>query len=126
MRRGEIWWAALGQPFGSAPGYRRPVLVLQIDDFNESTIHTVVVAAVTSNTKLAAAPGNVLCSRRDTRLSKSLGCQRLASGDDRQAGSPRTGWRSGGREVQTSRGRRAARPRSLNASAGISSALIFS
>lgn len=71
MRRGEIWWAALGQPFGSAPGYRRPVVILQIDDFNESPIHTVIVAAVTSNTKLAAAPGNVLCSRRDTRLSKS-------------------------------------------------------
>jgi mRNA interferase MazF len=71
VRRGEIWWAALGQPFGSAPGYRRPVLVLQVDDFNESPIHTVVVAAITSNTKLAAAPGNVLCSRRDTRLSKS-------------------------------------------------------
>ena len=71
MRRGEIWWAALGQPFGSAPGYRRPVLILQVDDFNESPIHTVVVAAITSNTKLAAAPGNILCSRRDTRLSIS-------------------------------------------------------
>lgn len=71
MRRGEIWWAALGRPFGSAPGYRRPVLILQIDDFNESPIHTVVVAAISSNTKLAAAPGNVLCNRRDTRLSKS-------------------------------------------------------
>lgn len=70
VRRGEIWWAALGHPFGSAPGYRRPVLVLQIDDFNESPIRTVVVAAITSNTKLASAPGNVLCSRRDTRLSK--------------------------------------------------------
>jgi mRNA interferase MazF len=71
VRRGEIWWAALRRPFGSAPGYRRPVLILQVDDFNESSIHTVVVVAVTSNTRLAAAPGNVLCSRRDTRLSKS-------------------------------------------------------
>ena len=70
MRRGEVWWAALGHPFGSAPGYRRPVLILQIDDFNESPIGTVVVAAFTSNTRLAAAPGNVLCSRRDARLSK--------------------------------------------------------
>lgn len=71
MRRGEVWWAALGQPFGSAPGYRRPVLILQIDEFNESPIRTAVVVAITSNTRLVAAPGNVLCSRRDTRLSKS-------------------------------------------------------
>ena len=71
MRRGEIWWATLGQPFGSAPGYRRPVLIVQVDDFTESPIRTVVVVAITSNTRLAAAPGNVLCSRRDTRLSKN-------------------------------------------------------
>jgi mRNA interferase MazF len=71
MRRGEVWWAALSRPLGSAPGYRRPVLILQIDEFNESPIRTVVVAAITSNTRLAAAPGNVLCSRRDTRLSKA-------------------------------------------------------
>lgn len=71
MRRGEIWWAALGEPFGSAPGFRRPVLILQTNDFNESPIRTVIVAAITSNLDLAAAPGNVLCARRDTRLSKA-------------------------------------------------------
>ncbi|MGD0947590.1 MAG: type II toxin-antitoxin system PemK/MazF family toxin [Candidatus Binatia bacterium] len=71
MRRGEIWWAALGQPSGSAPGYRRPVLILQTNDFNESQIHTVVVVALTSNLSLARAPGNVLCRCTDTGLSKS-------------------------------------------------------
>lgn len=71
MRRGEIWWAALGQPSGSAPGYRRPVLILQTNDFNESRIHTVVVVALTSNLGLAQAPGNVLCRRKDTGLSRS-------------------------------------------------------
>lgn len=71
MRRGEIWWAALGEPAGSAPGYRRPVLVLQTNEFNESAIRTVVVVAITSNLALAAAPGNVRCSRRDTGLAKS-------------------------------------------------------
>lgn len=69
-RRGEIWWAALGRPEGSEPGYRRPVVILQIDEFNESPIRTVVVATLTSNTRLAQAPGNVLCRRRDTGLSK--------------------------------------------------------
>jgi mRNA interferase MazF len=71
MRRGEIWWAALGRPFGSASAFRRPVVVLQTNDFNESKIHTVIVAAMTSNVGLAAAPGNVLCRRRDTGLSKN-------------------------------------------------------
>jgi mRNA interferase MazF len=70
-RRGEIWWAALGRPEGSAPGYRRPVVILQIDDFNASPIQTVVVVTLTSNTRLAQAPGNVLCSKRDTGLTKS-------------------------------------------------------
>ena len=31
---------------------------------------TVIVAVVTSNLNLAAAPGNVLCKKRQTRLSK--------------------------------------------------------
>jgi mRNA interferase MazF len=68
MRRGEVWWASLPDPSGSGPGYRRPVLVVQADEFNASRIQTVVVAVITSNLKLAAAPGNVLCRRRDTGL----------------------------------------------------------
>ncbi|RMH17124.1 MAG: type II toxin-antitoxin system PemK/MazF family toxin, partial [Acidobacteria bacterium] len=70
MRRGEIWWAAVGRPAGSAPGYRRPALILQTDDFNDSPIATVVVIAITSNLRLAAAPGNVRCSSRETGLKK--------------------------------------------------------
>ena len=70
MQRGEIWWASLPDPAGSGPGYRRPVVVVQANDFNESRIHTVIVVALTANVKLAEAPGNVLCRRRDTRLSR--------------------------------------------------------
>jgi len=70
VHRGEIWWAALGPPEGSEPGYRRPVVILQIDDFNASPIQTVVVAALTSSTRLAKAPGNVVCRQRDTGLTK--------------------------------------------------------
>lgn len=58
--RGEIWWASLAAPRGSEPGFRRPVLVVQSNRFNESRIGTVVVAAITSNLALAEAPGNVL------------------------------------------------------------------
>ena len=60
MRRGELWWADLGVPVGSAPGYRRPVLVVSSDRFNSSRLATVVVAAVTSNLRLGEAPGNVV------------------------------------------------------------------
>ncbi len=60
MQRGDIWWASLPTPVGSGPGYRRPVLIVQSDEFNRSAISTVMVAVITSNTRLADAPGNVL------------------------------------------------------------------
>ena len=70
MQRGEIWWASLPEPSGSGPGFRRPVLIIQSDDFNKSRIQTVVVAAITSNLKLAAAPGNVLLRSRASGLKR--------------------------------------------------------
>ena len=42
MTRGEIWWADLGVPFGSEPGFRRPVLIVQADSFNRSRIGSVL------------------------------------------------------------------------------------
>ena len=71
MKRGEIWWASLPQPTGSGPGYRRPVLVVQANSFNESRISTVLVAVITSNIKLAKAPGNVRIGKSDSKLSKT-------------------------------------------------------
>lgn len=68
MERGEIWWASLPAPVGSGPGYRRPVLIIQSDAFNRSHIGTVIVAAITSNTLLAQAPGNVSLIARASRL----------------------------------------------------------
>lgn len=70
MQRGDIWWATLPEPAGSGPGYRRPVLVVQSDDFNRSRIATVVVAVLTSNVALAHAPGNVLLRARRAGLPK--------------------------------------------------------
>lgn len=70
MLRGEIWWASLRAPVGSEPGFRRPVLIVQSDPFNRSQIRTAVVVAITSNLKLADAPGNVLLGRRSTGLPK--------------------------------------------------------
>jgi mRNA interferase MazF len=44
------------------------MLVVQSDEFNESAIRTSVCATITSNMRLAAAPGNVRISRRVSRL----------------------------------------------------------
>jgi mRNA interferase MazF len=70
MYRGEIWWANLPEPAGSEPGYRRPVLIVQDDVFTQSRISTVIVVAITSNTQLAEAPGNVLLSQGVTGLAR--------------------------------------------------------
>lgn len=70
MRRGEIWWASLPVPQASGPGYRRPIVVVQSDQFNESRINTVVIAIVTSKQRLAAAPGNVLLDKQESGLSR--------------------------------------------------------
>lgn len=68
MRRGEIWWADLPEPRGSEPGFRRPVLVIQANSFNQSGIRTVIVAVVTGNVRLAEAPGNLLIPARVSGL----------------------------------------------------------
>jgi mRNA interferase MazF len=60
IARGEVWWADLDEPVGSAPGYRRPVLVVQEDGFNRSRISTIIVVVLTSNMQRLDAPGNVL------------------------------------------------------------------
>ena len=63
IHRGEVWWAGLPEP-----GYRRPILVVSSDDFNRSRVRTVVAAVLTTNLRLAAAPGNVLVAARETGL----------------------------------------------------------
>ena len=70
MKRGEVWWASLPPPAGSGPGFRRPVVVIQSNPFNQSRIATVVVAIVTSNLALADAPGNVRVGKSDSGLPK--------------------------------------------------------
>jgi mRNA interferase MazF len=70
MKRGELWWATLPASTGSGPGFRRPVLIVQANPFNESRIATVLVAVATSNLSLAEAPGNVRISKADSGLAK--------------------------------------------------------
>lgn len=70
IAQGEVWWADLGEPRGSEPGFRRPVVVVQGDAFNRSRIATVVCVSLTSDLRWAEAPGNVLLSPRQTGLPK--------------------------------------------------------
>lgn len=70
IHRGEIWGASLIQPSGSEPGYRRPIIIVQSNDFNTSQIRTIVAIVITSNLNLAKAPGNVLLKKKQTGLPK--------------------------------------------------------
>jgi mRNA interferase MazF len=68
MLRGEVWWADLGLPRGSAPALRRPVLIVSADQYNRSRLKTVTVAVLTGNARLAALPGNVAVSTEFAEL----------------------------------------------------------
>ncbi len=70
IARGDIWWAALPEPVGSGPGFDRPVVIVQGDNFNRSRIATVAVVPLTSNLRLARMPGNVFLSSHKTGLPK--------------------------------------------------------
>ncbi len=70
MKRGEIWWASLEEPRGSEPGYRRPVIIISSNSFNESFINTVTVVAITSNLRLVDAPGNFKLTKSKSGLDK--------------------------------------------------------
>ncbi len=68
VEQSEVWWADLEESTGSAPGYRRPVVVVQCNAFNRSRIGTVVCVPLTSNLKWADAPGYVPLPRSETGL----------------------------------------------------------
>lgn len=70
IARGSVWWTDLGPIRGSAPAKRRPVLVIQSDTFNRSSIPTCVVVAITSNTAVAEHPGNVFVPSRASGLDR--------------------------------------------------------
>ena len=70
MTRGELWWADFGMPFGSESGYKRPVIIMQNNFFNDSRINTTVVVPLTTNLLLADAPGNILVFANDSGLER--------------------------------------------------------
>ena len=70
IQRGDVCWVHLGEPVGSRPGKRRPVLVVQADSYNASQLNTVLAVVVSSNTRLAMMPGNVFLPAVATGLSR--------------------------------------------------------
>lgn len=68
ITQGDVCWAALPDPAGAGPGFRRPVVVLQSDSFNRASLRTAVCVALTGNLKWANSPGNVELSERESSL----------------------------------------------------------
>jgi mRNA interferase MazF len=80
ISQGDVCWASLDDPAGSGASFRRPVVVVHGDLFNASRIATTVVVPLTSNQRLAAAPGNAPLRADLTGLPKDLGGRLRAVG----------------------------------------------
>jgi mRNA interferase MazF len=70
MTRGELWWADFGAPYGSEPGYRRPVLIIQNDYLNKSKLSTTIVISLTTNLTYADVPSNILITKSESKLKR--------------------------------------------------------
>lgn len=70
VAQGEIWWAELPMPVGSASGFRRPVVVIQGNPLNRSRLATVVCVPLTTNLTWESAPGNTLLPAKVAGLPK--------------------------------------------------------
>lgn len=64
----DIWWAEFGTPVGSAPGYDRPVVVVQSNIINATRLKTYLCVPMTGNLKHAQAPWNLLLTAEATGL----------------------------------------------------------
>ena len=58
------------EPAGSAPGYRRPVIIVQSDGFNKTNLNTSIAALITTNLDLAQMRGNVSLKKQQSGLPK--------------------------------------------------------
>lgn len=70
LHQGDVFWALAEKSPGAARGVLHPQVVLQDDLFNASRIATVVVCALTSNSKRASEPGNVMLPAGEANLPK--------------------------------------------------------
>jgi len=68
IRQGEVFWADVGDPLGSAPSFRRPFVIIQNNVLNQTRLRTVLMCALTTNLKLATGVGNVLLDAGEADL----------------------------------------------------------
>ncbi len=71
ISQGDLYWVDLRPPRGSESGYRHPVVVVQNDVYNASSIQTVVVCLLTSNAARANVLGNVLIKKAEANLPRT-------------------------------------------------------
>ena len=69
--QGDVFWLDIGEPRESAPGFRRPYVIVQNDVFNQSRIQTAILCAITSNLELAKAPGNIQLLKGEANLPRA-------------------------------------------------------
>jgi mRNA interferase MazF len=70
VNQGDVYWVVLKDASRSEPIYPHPHVVIQDNVINRSRINTVVVCALTTNSKRAHEPGNVLLEVGEANLSK--------------------------------------------------------
>ena len=70
VNQGDIYWVQLDEPSESEQGYAHPHVVIQDNVINHSRINTVVICALTTNSKRANVPGNVLLEAGEANLPK--------------------------------------------------------
>lgn len=68
IQQGDVWWADLPAPAGSEAGFRRPVVVVQCDPLNRSSLSTVVCVPLTTNLDKLGLHGHVGLSKEATGL----------------------------------------------------------
>jgi len=92
VQQGDVVWVSLPPARGSAPAGRRPVVVVQHERFNRTSLATAVVVAITSKLKYAALPGNVRLRKGEAGLERPsvINVTQLATVDREQLG-PRLG-----------------------------------
>lgn len=70
VNQGDIYWVQLDDASGTESGHAHPHVVIQENVINHSRINTVVMCALTTNSKRANAPGNVLLEAGEGNLPK--------------------------------------------------------
>lgn len=51
VKRGQVYWCDLGEPYGSEQGGRRPVIVVRNDAWDLSSPHTIIIPCTTKGKK---------------------------------------------------------------------------